>query len=155
MTSSDNDNTEWKSSLLAGSLTESKSLKSLSIFLKQKVQGVDIILLEELGLVQSKANTSCGASLDGVMEVKFPSWLTSKLCVVEINTRVNKKTQAAADMIRDSYGSFVECDFLTDDFINMVEADHRIQILHNVAVVGLTDALYVVGTTETITYVVL
>ena len=37
----------------------------------------------------------------------------------------------------------------------MVEADHRIQILHNVAVVGLTDALYVVGTTETITYVVL
>eukprot|EP00731_Ephydatia_muelleri_P014593 Em0008g313a len=52
MTSSDNDNTEWKSSMLAGSLTESKSLKSLPIFLKQKVQGVDIILLEELGLVQ-------------------------------------------------------------------------------------------------------
>ena len=69
MTSSDNDNTEWKSSMLAGSLTESKSLKSLPIFLKQKVQGVDIILLEELGLVQSKANTSCDASLDGVMEV--------------------------------------------------------------------------------------
>ena len=89
------------------------------------------------------------------MEVKFPSWLTSKLCVVEIKTRVNKKTQAAADMIKDSYGSFVECGFLSDDFINMVEADHRIQILHNVAVVGLTDALYVVGTTETITYVVL
>ena len=37
----------------------------------------------------------------------------------------------------------------------MVEAEHRIEILHNVAVVGLTDALYVVGTTETITYVVL
>ena len=58
-------------------------------------------------------------------------------------------------MIKESYGSFVECDFLSDDFINMVEADHRIQILHNVAVVGLTDALYVVGITETITYVVL
>ena len=54
MTSSDNDNTEWKSSMLAGSLTESKSLKSLSIFLEQKVQGVDVILLEELGLVQVK-----------------------------------------------------------------------------------------------------
>ena len=63
MTSSDYDNTEWKSSILAGSLTESKSLKSLPIFLKQKVEGVDIILLEELGLVQSKANTSCGAPL--------------------------------------------------------------------------------------------
>ena len=37
----------------------------------------------------------------------------------------------------------------------MVEADHQIQILHNVAVVGLTDALYVVGTAETITHVVL
>ena len=59
---------------------------------------------------------------------------------------MNKKTQAAADLIKESYGSFVECDFLSDDFINMVEANHWIQILHNVAVVGLTDALYVVGT---------
>ena len=75
--------------------------------MKQIVQGVDIILLEELGLVQIKANTSCGASLDGVMEVIFPSWLTSKLCVVEIKTRVNKKTQAAADMIKESYGSLL------------------------------------------------
>ena len=79
--------------------------------------------------------SSCCASLDGVMEVKFPSWLTSKLCIVEIKTRVNKKTQAAADMIKESYGSFVECGFLSDDVINMVEADHRIQILHNTAVV--------------------
>ena len=75
-------------------------------------------MLEELGLVQSKANTSCVASLDGVMEVKFLSWLTSKLCIVEIKTRVNKKTQAAADMIKESYGSFVECDFLSDDVVD-------------------------------------
>ena len=38
---------------------------------------------EELGLMLSKASTSCGASLDGVMEVKFLSWLTSKLCIVD------------------------------------------------------------------------
>ena len=50
---------------------------------------------------------------------------------------MNKKTQAAADMIKESYGSFVECDFLSDDFINMVVADHQIQILHNVAVCPL------------------
>eukprot|EP00731_Ephydatia_muelleri_P033166 Em0025g122a len=43
-----------KYSMLAGSLTETKSLKSLPIFLKQKVQGVDIILLEELGLGTSE-----------------------------------------------------------------------------------------------------
>eukprot|EP00731_Ephydatia_muelleri_P009815 Em0005g401a len=43
-----------KYSMLAGSLTETKSLKSLPIFLKQKVQEVDIILLEELGLGTSE-----------------------------------------------------------------------------------------------------
>ena len=64
------------------------------------------------------------------MKVKFPSWLASKLCIVEIKTRVNRKTQAAADMIKASYGSFVECDFLSDNVINMVEVDHRIQMLH-------------------------
>ena len=36
-------------------------------------------------------------------------WLASKFCIVEIKTRVNKWTQAAADMIKASYGSFVEC----------------------------------------------
>ena len=46
------------------------------------------------------------------MEVRIPSWLTSKLYIVEIKTRLNKKIQAAADMIKESYGSFVECDFL-------------------------------------------
>ena len=57
-------------------------------------------------------------------------------------------------MIKASYGSFVECDFLRDNVINMVEADHRIQMLHYVAVVGLIDAHCVVRRTESITYVV-
>mmetsp|Transcript_10597 Transcript_10597/g.29945 ORF Transcript_10597/g.29945 Transcript_10597/m.29945 type:complete len:299 (-) Transcript_10597:353-1249(-) len=105
--------------------------------------------INEIGLVASKQVQGLTVSADGVVCFAHPSNAVDYLGALEIKTRVSEGPIAAARKLQQQVrGRWVLCVL----GFRFVPRDHRSQVIHQAAVLGLSFALYVVATLDAVLY---
>jgi hypothetical protein len=133
---------------LAGHLNEPKVLDALPHFIKKYAPGAIVGKHRVYGLVMKQVGLY--VSPDGVIQVKMgdasEAW---KTCLVEIKTRVSINSQQNAQVHSGLYYRSFEAAH------DLIEPQHRAQLIHQAAVTSVTDIFYVVSTKSSIIYSVL
>jgi hypothetical protein len=121
-------------------------LTGLKPFIETHVPGSALKSHKTFGLIMKEHGLY--VSPDGVVLVSMDGKM-DELMIVEIKTRVAITTQQQAEKHNGFYRrSFPNCH-------DIIETQHRSQILHQAAVMGLNKVLYTVATKSCIVYVVL
>ena len=80
--------TGFRRSLFAGHVSESKTLAGIPAFLYKHVAGVEVHDTKTYGLLMKERGIYVYCSPDGVVDVKLSGYVSRKLVLVDINTKV-------------------------------------------------------------------
>ena len=139
-------------SFLAGHVNEKNLIPALKLFLSMHAPGAVVRSHRLYGLLQVEAGIT--VSPDCIMDMSWNLREDFHLVLVEFKTKVAVSTISEAASLSRTYGPYVDCAFDDDVCKEVICRDHRVQILHQVAVTGILEVLYVVTSKSSILQVV-
>ena len=146
-----------------GHVGEGLAKDELPRFLEQHAGGVQVLRIEERGLLVRESESFLGSSVDGLVVIRglrpdesadghprgkdevdedaeadglFPA-------ILEVKTATTAHTDEEAAELANEYGCFRRCKYGDDVFQHLVPANYRVQLLHHAAIVGTDHVLYV------------
>ena len=133
-------------------MNEKNLIRAVPVFLKEYFPDVVVHSHKVYGLLELEPGIV--VSPDAVMDITWSSVIPRALVLVEFKTKVAAATLAEAKSAAQTYGPFVACNFNSDECKKLICLEHRVQILHQVAVTGILTVLYVVGSKSCILQIV-
>ena len=140
-------------SFLAGHLNEAKLRVAIAFFLALHYRTAVIYATRLYGLLELEPGIV--VSPDGVVDMAWNPPVTPRsLVLMEFKTKVEATSITEALSLAQMHGAFVSCAFNSGVCKTLICREHRVQILHQVAVTGILDVMYVVATKTKIIQVV-